>query len=595
MIFLNVFFYSSDSNGDCLYSSVSLAIVGDNSSVEDLRALACIELFTNPSFYCKHPLFIETYERNPNMFASLHSLLQISVSNISSDSLLTHEDLVKQEAINNCACKIWSPFLCILSLSSVIGTIITSYYPDFGEEKYKILFNQEIIPRTLLRNRNAVHILFCREQAVGMNLPYSIFSPNHYVPLIAFEVQKHIAKPAGKSKSGEKWKLNFANKLPEKIQTKLQYWNPLKKNIDIKPKSSIKMLVKSDKLSAKNYSLVSFFKKNSFSEDVSSPSVSPGVVKTETVSSSSVCSIKTKNINDALSIPTSTARLKSCSVSRISSTSTSKKSLESFESDPCTNHASYPLKYDIGTYNKKQILSDEEILDLIKNVFVPDKSFSFPKRSTDSRSFRLEWLTMFPWLCYSPSMDGAFCLPCVLFGDKVQNKYRKLLRLCSKPLVNWSDAVCTFKKHDTSSVGLHADTSFIMSTVLGNSCGKSEPINVTINTAYKNKITKNKKILLSIIDSVILCGRRGWAFRGHRDSSLFHSEVGHYSSNQVGNFIELLNYRVRGGDVVLEEHMRNCAKNASYISSVTQNALIDCCGAVISKKIIDEVKRAFIS
>ena len=57
--------------------------------------------------------------------------------------------------------------------------------------------------------------------------------------------------------------------------------------------------------------------------------------------------------------------------------------------------------YDVGTYYKKvKDLSDKEILDLIKNVFVPDKSFKLPK-DKNNRSFRLVWLEMFPWLCYS--------------------------------------------------------------------------------------------------------------------------------------------------------------------------------------------------
>ena len=57
-------------------------------------------------------------------------------------------------------------------------------------------------------------------------------------------------------------------------------------------------------------------------------------------------------------------------------------------------------KYDVRTYyNKVKDSSDKEILDLIKNVFVPDKSFKFPKVK-ENCSFRHVSLEIFPWLCY---------------------------------------------------------------------------------------------------------------------------------------------------------------------------------------------------
>ena len=52
-----------------------------------------------------------------------------------------------------------------------------------------------------------------------------------------------------------------------------------------------------------------------------------------------------------------------------------------------------------------------------------------------------------------------------------------------------------------------------------------------------------------------------------------------------------MNFRVGSGDVILGDHLKNCAKHASYISKTTQNYLINCCGQVISQKIVNEVKR----
>ena len=75
---------------------------------------------------------------------------------------------------------------------------------------------------------------------------------------------------------------------------------------------------------------------------------------------------------------------------------------------------------DVATYRSKaSFVSDIEKRNLIKNVFVPDDSFSFPETN---RSFKSEWFKWFPWLCYSSSEDAVCCLACVLFGHKFPEK-----------------------------------------------------------------------------------------------------------------------------------------------------------------------------
>ena len=43
------------------------------------------------------------------------------------------------------------------------------------------------------------------------------------------------------------------------------------------------------------------------------------------------------------------------------------------------------------------------------------------------------------------------------------------------------------------------------------------------------------------------------ALRGHRDDSQYHPDVGESSTGSVGNFIELLNYRVSDRNKYLEK------------------------------------------
>ena len=108
----------------------------------------------------------------------------------------------------------------------------------------------------------------------------------------------------------------------------------------------------------------------------------------------------------------------------------------------------------------------------------------------------------------------------------------------------------------------------------------------------KFEVSENRKILRSIIDAIIFLGRQGLALKGHRDDSQYHPDMREYSTGSVGNFIELLNYRVRGGDKDLGKHLESYSKNASYISKTTQNELIKCCVTLSRKMSYKTLKKA---
>lgn len=59
-----------------------------------------------------------------------------------------------------------------------------------------------------------------------------------------------------------------------------------------------------------------------------------------------------------------------------------------------------------------------------------------------------------------------------------------------------------------------------------------------------------------------------------------------------GNFQVLLDFRISGGDKILEKHFQTCPRNASYRSKTIQNQLIELCGDFLRGNIIEEVKNA---
>lgn len=52
---------------------------------------------------------------------------------------LSGDQLDKKEGVLNCCDKKWSSFLCVLGLASLSNKNIYSYYPDCGEQRFKLL------------------------------------------------------------------------------------------------------------------------------------------------------------------------------------------------------------------------------------------------------------------------------------------------------------------------------------------------------------------------------------------------------------------------------------------------------------------------
>ena len=146
-MYLFYILHRSEVSGNCLYSSASLALVGSNTFVNDLRMLTSLELFINANFYSQHPCFLSAVNDHHECFGNINNLLPLSVCLAALDTGLTKDELVKQEAILNFTDGKWASFLCILALSSVLCRNIYSCHPDCGELRYKLLYNRLVQSR----------------------------------------------------------------------------------------------------------------------------------------------------------------------------------------------------------------------------------------------------------------------------------------------------------------------------------------------------------------------------------------------------------------------------------------------------------------
>ena len=56
------YFVRSLPNGNCLFSTVSFSLVGDNSLVHELRVMVAVELHLNATYHAQHPALKSVYE-----------------------------------------------------------------------------------------------------------------------------------------------------------------------------------------------------------------------------------------------------------------------------------------------------------------------------------------------------------------------------------------------------------------------------------------------------------------------------------------------------------------------------------------------------
>ena len=469
-----------------MYNACAFAITGKEDLSPVLRALTSLEMYLYTDFYASHPHFmcLLSNEQASNLSELMFfRSLSFDASDGFSKTDRNYSQCVKQEALNNCENGRWSPFICIMALSSVIELPITSLFPDTQDKSAVALCNGTLFPRKTILGKTPIHFLWsvCSVPIDGIKS----IRPNHIVPVFILKHTTHV-----KNQKFSQAKLSFESAKP-----------------------------KLDRESNKESVLITNYQSECFA----------------------------------------------------SNTNTDFEEI---------------FDFDVGSfYLIADKMSDSQKYNAIENVWKPDAKFSFPSQSFfgKNRRFLLNWLFKFPWLAYSKKLDGAFCLPCVLFGKCIGPYGSKLTRLVKSPFSDWSCASRVFNDHQCKS-DVHKTSILSMQNFCLVMEDKIKPVNKMHDVAFDRTVSLNREKLNSIVKTVILCGRQNIPLRGHRDDS------SHYDTRDCGNFQALLNFRVESGDKVLEDHFKKAPKNATYRSKTTQNEIIECCSEVICEQIIADVR-----
>lgn len=156
------------------------------------------------------------------------------------------------------------------------------------------------------------------------------------------------------------------------------------------------------------------------------------------------------------------------------------------------------------------------------------------------------------------------------------------MSLTQSPISCSTSAVSRFKKHSCGKSDTHNTAVLAMANFVRVMRHQVVPANQQLDILLQQQIETNRKILSSLFETVILCGRNSIALRGHRDD-------GPATQSQKGNFQALLQFRVKSGDETLQRHLSNAPRNVTY-SKTVRNEMITTVGKYILDKLSSEIK-----
>nr|XP_042901337.1 uncharacterized protein LOC122269951 [Parasteatoda tepidariorum] len=175
---------------------------------------------------------------------------------------------------------------------------------------------------------------------------------------------------------------------------------------------------------------------------------------------------------------------------------------------------------DLGLYvNDVSDMNRTLVYNLIKKSNAPEANYIFPTSEGKRKlRFQRKWLNEYKWLTYSEKLEAALCKYCVLFGSSTCGKggHQKLSALANSGFRRWKDAHEIFRSHTIAEY--HKMSTVKAENFVNIFEGKTESIELQINSCAKNKAEENRERLVPIVETLIFCGRQELALRGTKDS-----------------------------------------------------------------------------
>lgn len=167
----------STADGSCLYNSVSIALIGNESLAIELRIATIAELLGHIEYYLQLPVF------QSDVAYSNTALDEGNQSNTRYPKIKKY----LKELAENCSICAYSPLLAVYGLTGVLRRPINSIFPSVGGN-FRAAYNQIIRPRQENHYNPPIAILWTRVgvQSKSEALAYLNsfdYSTNHFVPV----------------------------------------------------------------------------------------------------------------------------------------------------------------------------------------------------------------------------------------------------------------------------------------------------------------------------------------------------------------------------------------------------------------------------
>lgn len=257
-------------------------------------------------------------------------------------------------------------------------------------------------------------------------------------------------------------------------------------------------------------------------------------------------------------------------------------------------------KWDIGNFVGVQATRDQKYR-LLTAPWTPDKGYQFPtqvrmqstkrgEKKARTLTFQEAWFARFPFIAFSAKDGGVYCRSCVLFAGQVAGG-NPLSTLCTVPLANWKDALEILNNHSVNKYHEMAHTraeAFKSAHVRGDVMEVMEP-------GSEKAKSRHRFVLSAVIDTVKLCGRQNIALRGtgNKDSGPLTNPSQFETAENQGNFRSIMRLACHHSPK-LEVAIDAMPRNATYLSPMVQNEIIDTCGEIVQKTVVEKVKKASI-
>ena len=230
---------------------------------------------------------------------------------------------------------------------------------------------------------------------------------------------------------------------------------------------------------------------------------------------SEISSSSSTSTSIAQSYRTMSMASSSCPTMSMASSSTSGSSSHSTSSaygppDPCNDlgnllHPSKSITEICTSLN--ELSNGSKYSMLFQHVSPPD---TLPRTYSHgcNRKFNTSWLEKFPWLRYSPMLDGVFCGACALLLDNEKRKDKGAL--VNRPFANWVKLSDVLKTHSNHLYHRNAlQSAEVLKSTVENPASR---LDVMVSSALQSRIAENKHILQQIVRSIIFLAKQGLPF-----------------------------------------------------------------------------------